>query len=117
MALAAASAIGSRLMPFALKGARALFQHIKEHHQAKLAALGKAVPHQLNFHNAIDIMQHPDKAKGVVEKLMQSGVGSVLTKSGLMSKYLLMRQMTPKLLDELATALKTIKASGEEDTK
>lgn len=104
--LATASALGTRLLPFAMKGARAIFEHIKEHHDEKAAAKGGLVPHQLNLTNAIDMLKHPELAKDTMKKILLSKAGSMLTNSGILTKYMNMRQLTPALLGQLSKAVK-----------
>jgi hypothetical protein len=107
MALAAAASLGSRLLPFAIKGGRALFKHIKEHHDEKLASKGQLVPHQLNLGNAADLLGHASKVKDTMNALLKEGVGSTLTHHGILSKYSNLRSAAPSLLDTIS---KTVKA-------
>jgi len=95
------------------KGLGALFHHIKEHHQEHLAALAGLAPQMLTHGVAPDLLKHPDKAADTVQSLLKAGAGSTLSPSGLFSKYLHLRQMTPKLLDGIAKQLEQVAKEKE----
>ncbi len=114
MAIAALGALGSRLIPLASKGVGTLFHHIKEHHEEKEAEKAGLAPQMLNVRNAPDLLLHPMKATSTVNTLLKAGAASVLTPTGLMAKYMQLRQSAPKLLSQFAEQLKASPVPAEE---
>jgi len=115
MAIAALGALGSRLVPFASKSIGALFHHIKEHHQEHLAQLAGLAPQMLTQGAAPDLLKHPDKAIETVQSLLKAGAGATLSPSGLLAKYMSLRQATPKLLEGIAKQLETVAKEKEKE--